>query len=83
VRATVPRLRMDQLMKLAWKFLVPLTLINLVVTAIWHFSSAWEFTGAIAARWLLCGTMIGAAYIALGRTLHTNAFPRRTYRYAD
>jgi NADH-quinone oxidoreductase subunit H len=74
---------MDQLMKLAWKFLVPLTLINLLVVAAWHFSSGWNFAGAIAARWLLCGAMIAAAYITLGRSLHTNQFPPRTYRYAD
>jgi NADH-quinone oxidoreductase subunit H len=83
VRATVPRLRMDQLMKLAWKFLVPLTLINLLVAAAWHFSSGWEFTGALVVRWLLGGTMIAGAYVLLGRGLHTKHFLPRIYRYAD
>jgi NADH-quinone oxidoreductase subunit H len=94
VRATVPRLRMDQLMKLAWKFLVPLTLINLLVAALWHYSSAWSFTASffsprlnefllIAVRWVLCGGIIGGAYVALGATLHTKAFPARIYKYAD
>lgn len=34
VRFSVPRLREDQLQALAWKVLIPLTLINLVVTAV-------------------------------------------------
>lgn len=34
-RGTFPRLRVDQLMGFAWKFLLPLTLINLMVTGIW------------------------------------------------
>jgi NADH-quinone oxidoreductase subunit H len=33
-RATFPRVRIDQLMALAWKFLFPLSLINLLVTAL-------------------------------------------------
>lgn len=34
IRATLPRLRMDQVMAFAWKFLFPLALINLFVVAI-------------------------------------------------
>jgi NADH-quinone oxidoreductase subunit H len=33
VRATLPRLRIDQLMGFCWKVLIPLTLLNLAVTA--------------------------------------------------
>jgi NADH-quinone oxidoreductase subunit H len=33
VRATLPRYRYDQLMRLGWKFLIPLTIANVIVTA--------------------------------------------------
>jgi len=33
-RTTLPRIRIDQLMALAWKFLFPLALINLFITAV-------------------------------------------------
>jgi NADH-quinone oxidoreductase subunit H len=34
IRATLPRYRYDQLMRLGWKVLIPLAIINLVATGI-------------------------------------------------
>ncbi len=34
IRATLPRYRYDQLMRLGWKFLIPLAIANLLVTGI-------------------------------------------------
>jgi NADH-quinone oxidoreductase subunit H len=78
VRGTVPRLRMDQLMNFAWKFMVPLSLLNIVVAAIWHFmGSGW-------ARWVVCSLLVGGAYVLLGRGLSgARQLSRRTYRYAE
>lgn len=34
IRATLPRYRYDQLMHLGWKVMIPLSLINIVVTGV-------------------------------------------------
>jgi len=65
----VPRLRVDQLLNFAWKFMLPMALINLVVAGIWHFTGVWHFAGASLVRWLFCGALIGVPYVCLGRAL--------------
>lgn len=34
IRSTIPRLRIDQVMAFAWKYLLPLAMVNLLITAI-------------------------------------------------
>jgi NADH-quinone oxidoreductase subunit H len=82
VRGTLPRLRIDQLMNLAWKFMLPMTLINIVVAAIWHFSREWNIPGGVIARWAMCALLIVAPYVLLGRAFETR-MAKRVYRYAD
>jgi NADH-quinone oxidoreductase subunit H len=36
IRATLPRLRVDRLMNFAWKYLVPLSIANILVAGIWY-----------------------------------------------
>ncbi len=78
IRGTMPRLRMDQLMIFAWKFMLPMTLLNILTAGIWHF-----MPGGIA-RWLVCSTLILAPCILLSRGLkHEKKLQVRTYRFAE
>lgn len=77
-RGTLPRLRQDQLMNFAWKFMIPMVLINLVAAALWHFISG-GFT-----RWFVSGTIVVGAYLLLGRGLaQGKQITKRTYRFAE
>jgi NADH-quinone oxidoreductase subunit H len=35
IRWTLPRTRVDQLMRMCWKYLVPLTFLNLLGVSLW------------------------------------------------
>jgi NADH-quinone oxidoreductase subunit H len=41
IRGAYPRLRVDQLMGFAWKFLLPLTLVNILSAALWVAITQW------------------------------------------
>ncbi len=36
IRATLPRMRVDRLMNFAWKYLVPLSIFNILVAGVWY-----------------------------------------------
>jgi NADH-quinone oxidoreductase subunit H len=78
MRGTLPRLRQDQLMNFAWKFVLPFTLLNLMVTALWRFmGGGWE-------RWVVCSAILIVAYVVMGRAgMYREHFGPRRYRYAE
>ncbi len=81
IRATFPRLRIDQLTRLAWKFLVPLALINLGTAAWWSLTS--HLTDALqVVRWAVAVALVVVPFILIGRSLSKGLAPR-TYRYAE
>lgn len=78
VRGTLPRLRMDQLMGLAWKFMLPMTLLNLITAGVWHFIPA----GIL--RWIVCTLMVVVPFLLTSRSLKQGkTLQVRTYRYAE
>jgi NADH-quinone oxidoreductase subunit H len=78
LRATLPRLRMDQLMNFAWKFMLPMALINLVNAGIWHFMPIGPL------RWVTGAILVIVPYVLLGRGLmQSNKLERRVYRFAE
>ena len=53
IRATLPRFRIDQLMSLCWKLLIPVTLTNLMVTAVLLLAFPQSEIPVAVANWLM------------------------------
>lgn len=71
-RGTFPRFRIDHLMGFAWKFLLPLTLINILLTALWQFTSN-------LAAWLWSILILGLSLWTLVRLNRTFVPEKRCY----
>jgi NADH-quinone oxidoreductase subunit H len=78
IRGTLPRIRVDQVMNFAWKFMLPMAFTCIVAAAVWHYQGR----GLVGWFWSL--VVIGVVYIALSMFLDTRKkFARRTYRFAE
>jgi NADH-quinone oxidoreductase subunit H len=86
VRGTLPRLRMDQLMNFAWKFMLPMTLIVIFSAGIWRFLTPGVVgpkpLGGVV-RWLVCALVIIVPYLLLARMGRGRRMEKRTYRFAE
>jgi len=78
IRGTVPRLRMDQLMNFAWKFMLPMSLLNIMNAAVWRF------VPSEPGRWGVCVALVVLPYLAFSRAMMAGQkFEKRTYRFAE
>lgn len=78
IRGTVPRIRFDQVMNFAWKFMLPMTFVSIFGAAVWHYCGR----GVVA--WILSALVLHAAYLLLSGLLHARRrFATRVYRFAE
>jgi NADH-quinone oxidoreductase subunit H len=78
LRGTLPRMRVDQIMNFAWKFMLPMAFTCFVAAAVWHY------TGRGLRGWLWSLVVIAIVYTVLSTLLDTRKkFAPRTYRFAE
>ena len=84
IRGTYPRLRIDQLMAFGWKLLVPLSFINILITAIVLFYG-WPLWALTLISLVLLGGTVGLIFKVPRTTMERNTvrvYPARIQRTA-
>ena len=77
-RGTLPRIRVDQMMNFAWKFMLPMSFTCIIAAGVWHYA------GRGLRGWLWSFAVIAAVYFTLSILLDTRRkFAPRTYRFAE
>src|SRR5438105_3935508 len=78
VRGTLPRTRIDQIMNVAWKFMLQMAFTCIIAAAVWHYA------GRGLHGWLWSFVVIAIVYTGLSILLDTRRkFAPRTYRFAE
>ena len=78
LRGTLPRIRIDQMMSFAWKFMVPMTFTCMIAVAVSHYSGG-GFPG-----WIASFIVIAVAFPLLTLLLKTRQnLSTRTYHFAE
>ena len=62
IRATLPRLRVDQLMSLAWRWLIPLSLLNILIAAVWYEFRFRPAEPRVLIGWVVTALLVAAAF---------------------
>ena len=81
LRGTLPRLRVDQLMAFAWKFLLPLSILNILVAGFAHFIPQDRLFPKVVV-WLVSFGVLYAAAWGLNKLNRADVKPRE-YKYAE
>ncbi len=63
-RSTFPRYRFDQLMALGWKWMIPLSLVNIVIVALAILSTPGRTTGLVRLGWIFGALFVLMFFLA-------------------
>jgi len=82
LRGTLPRLRVDQLMGFAWKFMLPLSILNILVAGFaWHAERLGN-TYITVTTWVISLAILYGAASGLNQLNRGKVRPRE-YKYAE
>ena len=73
IRGTLPRVRIDQMMSLCWKYFVPIAFIDLIGTAVWV--AIWPDGNPVAA-WIMFGSAVMVALLFAWRVTYFTRLAR-------